>query len=222
MKSSWICLLLAGCLTGSAIGGSDALAKKPVAKAKPTTSRPATKPLVDPGGCYLVDASGRTVSLGTLCGSGSGSVSSSGSGSGGVSNSGPKANPRVISIPIKYRVGRNPVIEVTFNGNRRFDMIVNNALGMTLVAKAMANALKLNATGSASSTIGPIGNTRKVTFPTSKITSITVGELSTSNAEAGIVGKELGEELKLGLLGFDFFKDYTLQIKEKTIGLSRR
>jgi hypothetical protein len=220
MKSSWICLLLVGWLTGSPIGGSDALAKKPVAKAKPTTSRPATKPLVDPGGCYLVDASGRTVSLGTLCGAGSGLVSSSGSG--GVSNSGSKANPRVIIIPIKYRVGRTPVIEVTFNGNRRFDMIVSNMFGMTLVTKAMATALRLNATGSASSTIGPIGDIRKVTFPTSKITSIMVGELSTSNAEVGIVGKELGEELKLGLLGFDFFKDHTLQIKEKTIEFSRR
>jgi hypothetical protein len=220
MKSSWICLLLAGYLIGSPIGGNNALAKKPVAKAKPTTSRPAAKPLADPGGCYMVDASGRTVSLGTLCGAGNGAVSRPGSA--GVSGSSPKANPRVISIPIKYRVGRNPVIEVTVNGNRRFDMIVNSASGMTLITKEMAAALSLKATGSTSSTIGPIGNSRKVTFPTSKLTSIAVGEISISNVEVGIVGKELGEELKLGLLGLNFFPDYGLQIKEKTIELIRR
>jgi predicted aspartyl protease len=213
MKSFSIGLVLAGCLTASLIDQSNAAAKKPTAKAKPTTSRPATKPaakpMADPGGCYMVDASGRTVSLGSLCGG-----SGNGAGNGSSGSSAGKGTPRVVSIPIKYRAGRTPVIEVTFNGNRRFDMIVDTGASSTLITQTMANSLSLQVTGSREATIAD-GST--VNFPTGKIKSIAAGGLSISDAEVSIAAK-----MEIGLLGHDFFGNYDLQIKEKTIEFSRR
>jgi predicted aspartyl protease len=216
MKSSWICLLLAGCLIGA---GANALAAaKPAARpqARPAAAakkpmRPAAKPLADPGGCYMIDASGRTVSLGKLCGD-AGSSTSGGSSATPGSKAPGKSN--VVIVPIKYRAGRTPVIEVTFNGSKRFDMIVDTGASSTLITKTMANSLNLKATGSRDATIAD-GST--ITFPTGQMKSIEAGGISLSNAEVSIAVK-----MELGLLGHDFFGDYDIQIKEKTIEFSRR
>ncbi len=216
MKSSWICLLLAGCLIGA---GSNALAAakpavkpaaRPAVAAKKPVTRPAAKPLVDPGGCYMIDASGRTVSLGKLCGDGGssspGSSASAGSKAPGKSN--------VTIVPIKYRAGRTPVIEVTFNSSKRFDMIVDTGASSTLITQAMANSLNIKSTGSREATIAD-GST--INFPTGQMKSIEAGGISLSNAEVSIAAK-----MELGLLGHDFFGEYDIQIKEKTIEFSRR
>jgi predicted aspartyl protease len=212
MKSSWICLLLAGCLIGAggnALAVQKAPARPAVAAKKPV--KPAAKPLVDPGGCYMIDASGRTVSLGKLCGDGGSSASGGSSATPGSKAPG-KAD--VVIVPIKYRAGRTPVIEVTFNGSKRFDMIVDTGASSTLITKAMANSLNLRATGSRDATIAD-GST--ITFPTGQMKSIEAGGISLSNAEVSIAAK-----MELGLLGHDFFGDYDIQIKEKTIEFSRR
>lgn len=205
MKSSWICLLLAGYLIG--VGGNALAAKKPIAK-KPSARPTVVRPIADPGVCYMIDAAGRTVSLGSLCGgSGSGNATTG-------SRSGAKPTPRVVSIPIKYRAGRTPVIEVNFNGNRRFDMIVDTGASSTLITQSMANSLNLKTTGSREATIAD-GST--VSFPTGKLKSIEAGGLSLMDAEVSIAAK-----MELGLLGHDFFGNYDIQIKEKTIEFSRR
>lgn len=213
MKSSWICLLLAGCLIGA--GGNALAAKKPPARpavaAKKPLTRPAAKPLADPGGCYMIDAAGRTVSLGKLCGDGSSSSST-----GSTATVGRKAPGKsdVVIVPIKYRAGRTPVIEVTFNGNKRFDMIVDTGASSTLITKTMANSLNIQATGSREATIA---DGSLINFPTGQMKSIEAGGLSLNNAEVSIAAK-----MELGLLGHDFFGDYDIQIKEKTIEFSRR
>jgi predicted aspartyl protease len=212
MKSSWICLLLAGCLIG--VGGNALAAKKPPARpavaAKKPLARPVAKPLADPGGCYMIDASGRTVSLGKLCGDGSSSSA------GSTATAGRKAPGKsdVVIVPIKYRAGRTPVIEVTFNGSKRFDMIVDTGASSTLITKTMANSLNIQATGSREATIA---DGSLINFPTGQMKSIEAGGLSLNNAEVSIAAK-----MELGLLGHDFFGDYDIQIKEKTIEFSRR
>ncbi|MBF2063708.1 MAG: retroviral-like aspartic protease family protein [Calothrix sp. C42_A2020_038] len=149
----------------------------------------------DPGTCYMVTSSGRTISLGKLCGA-------------------TQTNNRVFRVPIKRRNGKTPVIDVTFNGNQVFEMILDTGASGTLITQQMAKAMNLKPSGTINASIA---DGSEVQFKTSLVNSISVGGAVVSNVEVAIAPKA-----DIGLLGHDFFENYDVKILSKQVEFHRR
>ncbi|MFM2061962.1 MAG: hypothetical protein RLZZ507_1632 [Cyanobacteriota bacterium] len=146
----------------------------------------------DPGGCFMVTSSGKTVSLGSLCGI-----------------TPPPSTPKVFRVPIKRRLGKTPVIDVNFNGSQAFEMVLDTGASGILITQEAATALKLKPSGIIKASIadGSI-----VEFKTSNVLTITVGGAVLNNAKVAIAPKA-----NIGLLGHDFFEKYDIKILEKQV-----
>ncbi len=165
----------------------------------------------DPGACYMITSSGKTVGLGRLC-------------SNSNSNIAAPLDNRVFRVPIKRRFGGTPVIDVTFNDKKTFEMIVDTGASGTIITQGMANTLKLQATGSMQAQIADgsevefptsqvqIADGSEVEFPTSQVKSLAVGGVTANNLQVAIAPKA-----SIGLLGHDFFGKYDLKILEKEV-----
>jgi predicted aspartyl protease len=152
----------------------------------------------DPGACYMITSSGKIVGLERLCGN---------------IIAAPSDN-RVFRVPIKRRFGGTPVIDVTFNDKKTFEMIVDTGATGTIVTLNMANTLKLQATGTMQA---QIADGSEVEFPISKVKSVTVGGVTVNNLQVAIAPKA-----NIGLLGHDFFGSYDLKILEKEVEFHHR
>jgi predicted aspartyl protease len=151
----------------------------------------------DPGACYMVTSSGKTVGLGSLCG-----------------NLVAPLNNKVFRVPIKRRFGGTPIIDVTFNDKKIFEMIVDTGASETIITLSMANTLQLQATGTMQA---QIADGSQVEFPTSKVKSIAVSGITANNLQVAIAPKA-----SIGLLGHDFFGKYDIKILEKEIEFHHR
>jgi predicted aspartyl protease len=149
----------------------------------------------DPGTCYMVTSSGRTISLGKLCGA-------------------TQTNNGVFRVPIKRRSGKTPVIDVTFNGNQVFEMILDTGASGTLITQQMASEMNLKPSGTINASIA---DGSEVQFQTGVVNSITVGGASVNNIEVAIAPKA-----DIGLLGHDFFENYDVKILSKQVEFQRR
>jgi predicted aspartyl protease len=149
----------------------------------------------DPGGCFMETSSGKTISLGQLC---------------GVT----PVSDGIIRIPIKRRVGRTPVVDVTFNGQRTYEMIFDTGASSSLITMIMASDMKLKSTGVLQA---QIADGSQVQFMTTKVNSISVGGMVASNLEVAIAPRA-----DIGLLGHDFFGNYDVKILEKVVELYPR
>jgi predicted aspartyl protease len=149
----------------------------------------------DPGTCFMVTSSGRTISLGKLCG-----VTTPNSG--------------FFRVPIKRRSGKTPVIDVTFNGNQVFEMILDTGASGSLITQEMAKSLNIKPSGIINVSIA---DGSQVKFKTSIVTSIGVSGAVVNNIEVAIAPKA-----DIGLLGHDFFENYDVKILEKQIEFNRR
>ncbi|MEH1968118.1 retropepsin-like aspartic protease family protein [Nostoc sp.] len=155
----------------------------------------------DPGACYMVTSSGKTVELGNLCGNSGSEIAT------------PSDN-KVFRVSIKRRFGGTPVIDVTFNDKKTFEMIVDTGASGTIITQGMANTLKLQATGSMQA---QIADGSEVEFPTSKVKSIAAGGVTANNLQVAIAPKA-----SIGLLGHDFFGSYDIKILEKEVEFHHR
>lgn len=151
-------------------------------------------------GCFMVDSKGRTISLNGLC---------------------PNAQPSgatdvngIISARIKRRAANTPVIDVIFNGNQTFEMIVDTGASGTLITQNMANALKI--TPVATVRVG-IADGSQVRLPIGFVRSIAVGSAVASNVPVAIASR-----MEIGLLGHDFFGDYDIKIRQTVVEFHRR
>lgn len=151
----------------------------------------------DPGVCYMVTSSGKTVGLGSLCG-----------------NIAAPSDNRVFRVPVKRRFGGTPVIDVTFNDKKTFEMIVDTGASETIITLSMASTLELQATGTMQA---QIADGSEVEFPTSKVKSIAVGGITANNLQVAIAPKA-----SIGLLGHDFFGNYDIKILEKEVEFHHR
>ncbi|MBD2533960.1 retroviral-like aspartic protease family protein [Nostoc flagelliforme FACHB-838] len=152
----------------------------------------------DPGACYMITSSGKTVGLERLCGNVIAEPS----------------DKKVFRVPIKRRLGGTPVIDVTFNDKKTFEMIVDTGASETIVTLNMANTLQLQATGTMQA---QIADGSQVEFPTSKVKYIAVGGITANNLQVAIAPKA-----NIGLLGHDFFGSYDIKILEKAIEFHHR
>lgn len=150
----------------------------------------------DPGGCFMVTSSGQTISLGKLCA--------------GVT----QPNTGLFRVPIKRRSGKTPVIDVTFNGNQVFEMIVDTGASGTLITEQMAKALNVKPSGIINASIA---DGSEVQFKTGIIQSIAVSGAVANNLEVAIAPKA-----DIGLLGHDFFDNYDIKILANAIEFQRR
>lgn len=144
-------------------------------------------------GCYMIDSNGNTLDLSSLCGG----------------SSRPSLPSGVYRIPIKRRMGGIPVIDVTFNNNQTFEMLLDTGASGTVLTPQMANTLQLKPEGIA------IMNTPSdtgVRVPLSRVNSISVGGATARNLQVIV-----SPALELGLLGQNFFGNYDVSIKERLI-----
>jgi predicted aspartyl protease len=116
----------------------------------------------------------------------------------------------VFTAPIKRRVGGTPIIAVTFNGQKQFEMIVDTGASGTVITQQMANALGVVPVGKARANTA---SSKAVEFPVGYINSMEVGGVMVNRVPVAIAGLEL----ETGLLGHDFFGNYDVTIKRNVV-----
>ncbi len=170
----------------------------------------------DQGGCFMVDEAGNTISLGSLCGYGSGSSASKGSGAATANNrsnnSAAAASDGVVQVPIIRRAGLTPVIEVSFNDSQTYEMILDTGASGTLITRGMADNLKLRHNGEI---VASIADGSRVRFPTGRVNTIAVEAARVSDVDVAIA-----EDMSIGLLGHDFFGNYDIRIGKDVVEFS--
>lgn len=119
-------------------------------------------------------------------------------------------NNLVFIAPIKRRVGGTPIVEVTFNGRQRFEMIVDTGASGTVITPQIAEALGVVPVGIAkANTVSSKG----VEFQVGYVDSMEVGGVKVNQVPVAIAGAEL----ETGLLGHDFFGNYDVTIKRNVV-----
>ncbi|RUR81725.1 hypothetical protein PCC6912_25940 [Chlorogloeopsis fritschii PCC 6912] len=121
-----------------------------------------------------------------------------------------RSEPVVFVAPIKRRVGGTPIIEVTFNGNQQFEMIVDTGASGTVITQPMAAALGVVPVGRAKANTA---SAKAVEFTVGYVDSIEAGGITVRKVGVAIAGSEL----ETGLLGHDFFGDYEITIKRDVV-----
>lgn len=123
-------------------------------------------------------------------------------------------NPGVFQVPIKYRAGGTAVIDVTFNNNQTFEMIVDTGASSTVITQKMAVDLGVIPEGTAKA---DTPSAKGVEFALGKIKSMEAGGLQVNDVKVAIA-----PELDLGLLGHDFFSNYDIMIKQNVVEFHAR
>jgi predicted aspartyl protease len=121
----------------------------------------------------------------------------------------------VFTAPIKRRVGGTPIIAVTFNGQKQFEMIVDTGASGTVITQQMANALGVVPVGKARANTA---SSKAVEFPVGYINSMEVSGVMVNRVPVAIAGLEL----ETGLLGHDFFGNYDVTIKRNVVEFRTR
>ena len=121
----------------------------------------------------------------------------------------PSANQKVFQAKIKRRAGGTPVIDVVFNGNKTFEMIVDTGASGTLISQRMATALGVRPVRTIRA---GIADGSIVEFPIGLVRSIRVGGAVIQNVEVAIA-----KQMPIGLLGHDFFGNYDVKIKKDVV-----
>ncbi|MEG4961727.1 MULTISPECIES: retropepsin-like aspartic protease [unclassified Microcoleus] len=121
----------------------------------------------------------------------------------------PAGNQKVFQAKIKRRAGGTPVIDVVFNGNNTFEMIVDTGASGTLITQRMATALQVKPVRTVRA---GIADGSVVEFPIGIVRSIRVGGAAIQNVEVAIA-----KQMQIGLLGHDFFGNYDVKIKKDVV-----
>ena len=118
-------------------------------------------------------------------------------------------------IPIKSRSGGSPVIDVTFNGDRTYEMILDTGATSTLITEEMAKSLNILPFDTGNFTLA---DGKDVELGIGVVSSISAGGLTINQFEIAIAPPTK----ELGLLGQNFFGNYDMTIKEDVVELRQR
>ena len=121
----------------------------------------------------------------------------------------PAGNQKVFQAKIKRRDAGTPVIDVVFNGNKTFEMIVDTGASGTLITQRMASLLGVRPVRTVRA---GIADGSVVEFPIGRVRSIRVGGAAIQNVEVAIA-----KQMQIGLLGHDFFGNYDVKIKKDVV-----
>lgn len=144
----------------------------------------------DTSACFLRDSSGRVMDLSSLCGQ-------------------PSAKPTNLGVfyaQIKRRDAGTPIIDVKFNNQQKFEMLLDTGASLTMITPQMAKALRVVPVGIAKAQVasGDI-----VEFPLGRIAAIEVGGAIVRNVMVSIG--------PVPLLGQNFFESYDVTIKKNLV-----
>lgn len=166
-----------------------------------STASVPTSAIAQDTACFMVNPNGRTVDLNRLCG--------------GTSTPQTKTDVDVFTAPIKRRESGIPVIDVTFNGLRTFEMVVDTGASGTMITRSMASALGVVPVSTVKAdTASAVG----VEFPVGYVQSIAVDGAVANKVPVVIAGPSQD----IGLLGHDFFGNYDVTIKRNVVEFRRR
>ncbi len=143
------------------------------------------------GGCFMVNSSNQMVDLSTLCGGKAKKAST---------------NPKVFQAKIKRRDGGVPVIDVTFNGKQKFEMLLDTGASQTMITQEMANALGVVRAGTQKFSVAS-GDV--IESPVGSVASIRVGTATVNEAQVSIGATPL--------LGQNFFGGYDVIIRRDVV-----
>ena len=121
----------------------------------------------------------------------------------------------VYRAPIVRRSGGTPVINVSFNGGRQVEMIVDTGASGTVLTRQVAQALGVRPTGQ---TRVSTASQQSVTFALGRVDLIEVNGARLENPVVAIAGPEL----ETGLLGNDFFGRYDVTVKADVVEFRER
>ncbi|MGF1514356.1 MAG: tetratricopeptide repeat protein [Elainellaceae cyanobacterium] len=124
------------------------------------------------------------------------------------------AEARTIRVPIKYRQGGTPVIDMLLNGQHAFEMVVDTGAGMTVITEYMARAIGLQRSGWCQA---QVADGRWVNLESGWMRSLGVQSAIIHNVRVAVV-----PDSAAGLLGQDFFTAYDLRILDREIEFYRR
>lgn len=168
-------------------------------------------------GCFLLDEKNRFIELDSLCPDQNFVLP-------GVDGEGalppPPGTPSVnlesggLLVPIKYRLGGIPVVDVTFNNSQVFEMLVDTGASGTVITESVAKALGVETVGTAQI---DTASGKDVEFPLGIVDSIDVGGASIQNVTVGIAS-----QLDIGLLGQDLLGQYDLTIRDGQLEFQTR
>jgi len=154
-------------------------------------------------GCFMLDDKGKTVNLGSLCGS---------NGTGTITPNPTNSTPGVFKVPIKRRQQGIPVINVVFNRQHTFEMMLDTGASGTVVTPAMAQVLQVRQEGVVrASTAGG-----EILAPIGYVGSVEVAGLKVDRLLVGIA------PIGVGLLGQDFYSEYDVIIRRDVIEFHHR
>jgi predicted aspartyl protease len=117
---------------------------------------------------------------------------------------------QVFRARIKRRDGGTPVIDVTFNGQRTYEMIVDTGASGTVITQEMAAALGVSVVGK---TKVDTASQQDVEVSLAYMHSIAAG----GRAVKGVIVAIGGPALEIGLLGHDFFDGYDVTIRRDVV-----
>lgn len=122
-----------------------------------------------------------------------------------------QTNQQVFQVPIKRRASGTPVIDVNFNGNQQFEMIVDTGASGTVITQQTAAVLGVVTVAKAKANTA---SQTAVEFSIGYVDSIEVGGAILKNVPVAIAPSK---ELETGLLGHDFFGNYDVTIKRDVV-----
>jgi predicted aspartyl protease len=117
-----------------------------------------------------------------------------------------------IRVPIVRRLHGTPVVQVLFNGDRSYEMILDTGASRTLITRQMADELGVVAT---EKMIAATASETEVTFDIGQMRSVSLGEVTLQNARVSI-----GDSITVGLLGNDFLQGYDVTIRQEAVELT--
>jgi predicted aspartyl protease len=123
-------------------------------------------------------------------------------------------NPSFFSIPIKGRRNGTPIIEVSFNNQRKFEMLFDTGATITLIPESIALSLQLKPQGS---TIVTVADGAAIVVSKTLLKSMEIDGRVKRNMSVVVAPPAMEE----GLLGQDFYEGYEILIKQNIIEFRR-
>lgn len=125
----------------------------------------------------------------------------------------PSAQPPArMRVPIVRRLHGTPVVQVLFNGQKTYEMILDTGASRTLITRAMAEELGVVPT---EKMIAATASAAEVTFDIGAMESMSMGNVTLENARVSI-----GDSVSIGLLGNDFLSGYDVTIRSQEVELA--
>ena len=114
-------------------------------------------------------------------------------------------------VPVIRRLNGTPVVQVTFNSERSYEMILDTGASRTLITRQMADELGIVAT---EKMVAATASENQVTFDIGQMRSISIEEITLRDARVSI-----GDAVTIGLLGNDFLHGYDVTIRADVVEL---